>query len=468
MHNTKLINLISTFSIDERRSLRKWVKTDFVNKNDDIVKFFEFIDGKKTLTSKTMLKEKAYEYIYPNEHYNDLRMRHLIWMTTEIIDEFIVFISIQKNKGLKDQLLAQYYSNHELYKFANQTIEESIIELEKEKIRNADFHLYQFRMNALYFQINSKNDRSKDFKFQGIVDHTTMFLLIESLKYACITQSLLKIAEIKVDNHLLPATLQLIENPKFLEDTVVRIYYNIYLVITEENEVAFFQFIKDLQHNNHLFAPLDLKDLYLLAINFCVKKSNENKINFTKQAFELYIYAIENAYLLERNEISRFSFTNVVTLGIKLKEYSKTEKFILQFSKLIAKEYQKNTVEFNSAKLFYAKGQNQKALKLLITLELKDILWDLNAKYLFLKILFENKEMKRFSVYLKAFIAFVQRKKNIGYHFTYFTNVGKSLLILKEIHKKPDNYMTFQFDKETPDWEWFNKALKSFSEGDKK
>lgn len=395
-------------------------------------------------------------------------MRHLIWMTTEIIDEFIVFISIQKNKGLKDQLLAQYYSNHELYKFANQTIEESIIELEKEKIRNADFHLYQFRMNALYFQINSKNDRSKDFKFQGIVDHTTMFLLIESLKYACITQSLLKIAEIKVDNHLLPATLQLIENPKFLEDTVVRIYYNIYLVITEENEVAFFQFIKDLQHNNHLFAPLDLKDLYLLAINFCVKKSNENKINFTKQAFELYIYAIENAYLLERNEISRFSFTNVVTLGIKLKEYSKTEKFILQFSKLIAKEYQKNTVEFNSAKLFYAKGQNQKALKLLITLELKDILWDLNAKYLFLKILFENKEMKRFSVYLKAFIAFVQRKKNIGYHFTYFTNVGKSLLILKEIHKKPDNYMTFQFDKETPDWEWFNKALKSFSEGDKK
>ena len=113
-----------------------------------------------------------------------------------------------------------------------------------------------------------------------------------------------------------------------------------------------------MQHNNHLFAPLDLKDLYLLAINFCVNKSNENKINFTKQAFELYIYAIENAYLLERNEISRFSFTNVVTLGIKLKEYSKTEKFILQFSKLIAKEYQKNTVEFNSAKLFFCQKQN--------------------------------------------------------------------------------------------------------------
>jgi hypothetical protein len=162
---------------------------------------------------------------------------------------------------------------------------------------------------------------------------------------------------------------------------------------------------------------------------------------------------------MEHNEISRFSFTNVVTLGLKLKELNRTEKFILQFSKSINIEYRKMTVGFNMSKVQYAKGDLQKALKHLLTNEFKDILWNLNAKYLILKILFEQNDMKMFAIHLKAFKMYVQRKANIGYHREYFANVGKALIILRDIRKQPEQFKDFSFSKDTADLDWFNKEL---------
>ncbi len=460
MFESKLINLFSILSEEDKRKLRKWIKSDFVNKNVDIVAFFEYIDTRSSLSERTITKEKVHEYLYPNTPFHDLRIRHLLWMTTEIVENFIIYNSVAQQDSLKRQLLAQYYMENELYKFANQTIEEGIAMMEKTNLRNASYHLKQYHIHSLFYQINSRNNRSKDFKLQEVIDHATFFSVIETLKYACIIQSLQKISELKIENHLLNATLTLLENPVFFKDRAVRIYYNIYLVIRDEDENAFKAFIKDLRASNDYFTSQDLKDLYLLAINFCVKKSNQNLQDYTKQAFELYIYAIQKGYLIEHNEISRFSFTNVVTLGNKLKEFSKTEKFIQQYADYISIDYRKNTVDFNSAKILYSKEQPQKALKILLTNEFKDILWNLNAKYLVLKILFETKDVETFAIYLKAFKNYIKRKSNIGYHQKYFVNVGKALTILMDIYKKPEKHKGFIFDIDTPDIDWFNKALK--------
>lgn len=461
MQDSKLINLISMLSDEERRKLRKWIKSDFVNKNEDIIAFFEFIDTRSSLTMRTVSKEKAHDYLYPNTPYHDLRIRHLLWMTTEIVENFIIYNSVAQQPSLKMQLLAQYYTKNELYKFAHNSVEEGIAMMEKIKLRNASYHLQQYQIQALYFQINSKNNRSKEFNLQDVIDHVTLFSIIETLKYACIIQSLQKISELKIENHLLDATLTLVENPVFLEDIAVRIYYNIYLVIRDENEAAFNAFIKDIKENENYFTTHDLKDLYLLAINFCVKKSNQNLQEYTQQAFELYIYAIDKGYLLEHREISRFSFTNVVTLGIKLKEFSKTENFIKQYADFIAAEYRQNTVDFNSAKVFFSKEQPQKALKILLTNEFKDMLWNLNAKYMVIKILFEMKDLVLFANHLKAFKNYVKRKTNIGYHQTYFINVVNALTTLMDAYKKPENFKGFEFDASTPDIDWFRKALKN-------
>jgi hypothetical protein len=78
-----------------------------------------------------------------------------------------------------------------------------------------------------------------------------------------------------------------------------------------------------------------------------------------------------------------------------------------------------------------------------------------------MKIHFEAKDFKAFAVNLKAFKNYVRRKPNIGYHQTYFINVGKALTTLMDIYKKPKHYENYTFGKDTPDIDWFNKALKT-------
>ena len=129
------------------------------------------------------------------------------------------------------------------------------------------------------------------------------------------------------------------------------------------------------------------------------------------------------------------------------------------FSSLISKEYRKNTLDFNSAKILYATSQSDKALKILLTNEFKDTLWNLNAKFLVLKILLESKDFELFDVQFKAYKTYIRRQKNIGYHKTYFTNVCNAFMILTDANKNKKKYQTYLFDKQTPDVDWFNKAI---------
>ncbi len=461
MYETKLIQLFLRLSAEEKRKLRKWITSGFVNKNEDIIRFFEFLDTRTVINENTVKKEKAHAYLYPKDKYKDLRIRHLIWMTTEIIENFVSYQTLQVQRSVKDQLLAQYYSEKELYKFANQCVEEGIASNEEISLRNGTYYNNRYRLYAEYYHVNSRNNRSQDFKLQEVIDSATYFTVLETLKYACIIQSLQKISEHKIENYLLDAVLQVVQRPGFLDVIPVRIYYNVYRVITEDDEQALQTFISDIKTNNDSFTLQDLRDLYLLAINFCIKRSNQNILQYTQMAFELYLFAIGEGYLLEHKEISRFSFTNVVTLGLKLKEFEKTESFVRDYSKLIAPEYRQNTIDFNTAKILYSKEEHKKALKILLTNEFKDTIWNLNAKYLAIKIFFETDDMNSFDSHLRAFKIYIKRKTNIGYHKTYFTNVLKALSTLQDVCYKPAKYKGFEFAADTPDIEWFQKALKN-------
>lgn len=459
MINSKLIQSILVFNNEEKRYLKRWILSDFVNKNDDISKLYKFIETRRAITERTVTKEKLHDYLYPNTEFNDLRIRHLIWQATDIVEDFIVYYRIQQKKDEKELLLANFYTERDLPKFANQHIENGLLLLENMTVRNASYFSFQYKFHTQFHQTNSKNNRSVDLKFQEIVNTRSNYFVLETLKYACITHSIQKIASINIQNPMLESVIHLIKNGNFSDCVPIQIYYQIYLVTYFEDEAAYDLFLKDVKKYSNLFSMQDLKDLYLLAINFCVKKSNQNLEKYTVLTFEIYIYAIENKFLLENNEISRFSFTNVVSLGIKLNKLEETSLFIKKYAKLLAAEYRQNTIDFNNAKLHFSKKEYEKALKILLTNEFKDTIWNLNAKFILLKIYFETREINAFKIQLKAFKLFISRKSTVGYHQDYFINVVNSFKTLYRIFSNPKTQVGFIFDAKTPDFAWFNKAL---------
>ncbi len=459
MFDSRLIQVFLSLNKEEKRKIRKWINNRFVNENDDISRFFEFIDSRKKITEKSVTKQKAHDYIYPNTPFNDLRIRHLLWLTTEIMEDFIVFTTSSKKLGLKERLLTDFYIQKGLYPFANSTIIETQQKIEKENIRNALFYRVQYDLGISYYDINSRNTRTKDFNYNNTIYSFTAYTIIEVLKSACIVNTIQRIMEFNDQQFLLGDVLALLPNSDFLQIPIIRIYYNTYLFVSTESETAFESFLLDIKQHESLFSFYDLNNLYRMAINFCIKKSNQNLVIYTEKTFELYLYVIRKGILTEDHELNRFAFTNTVSVGIKLKEFAKVNAFIKEFSNQISKPYRKNTIDFNTAKIFYATQQPDKALNILLTNEFKDTLWNLNAKFLMLKILFERKEVELFASQLKAFKTYVSRQRSIGYHKSYFTNVGNAFSKLIDVEKNPKKYTHPVFDQQTPEFDWFNNAV---------
>jgi hypothetical protein len=459
MFETKLIQTYISLNKEEKRKIKKWMSNQVVNENDDILRFFNFIVSRKKIDAKSITKQKAHAFLYPNKPFNDLRIRHLIWLTSELVESFIVFYAAENKIGLKEKLLTEFYIHKGLLPFANHIIDDAHQIIEVESLRNASFYRDMYDLGITYYDINSRNNRTKDFNFNDTIHSFTTYTIIEVLKSACIVSTIQRVMEFENQQYLLAPILELLPNSEFLQIPIVRIYYNTYLYATSENESAFESFLVDIQENDRLFSLQDLNNLYRTAINFCIKKSNQNIERYTRKTFEIYLYAISSGIFIEDNEINRFTFTNTVSVGLKLKEFEKVNAFVNEFSNQISKTFRKNTIDFNTAKIYYATNQSDRALKILLTNEFKDNLWNLNAKFLVLKILFEQRDFELFAFHLKAFKTFIKRQKNIGYHKNYFNDVCEAFAVLADVNKHPKKYTNFIFSQQTPDVEWFNKTL---------
>jgi hypothetical protein len=169
-------------------------------------------------------------------------------------------------------------------------------------------------------------------------------------------------------------------------------------------------------------------------------------------------------FLLDNNELNRFVFTNFITIALKLQHYSKAENFIELYNKLIHRTYRKDTINYNLARLFYSKKEYKNAIRILVTISLQDIFWELNAKVIQLKIYFETNDLDLLDNALFNFTQFIKRKKNIGYHKDYFLSIVKSFKYLLNANTKTKKELKIQIEKMTnsnePEKDWFVEQLK--------
>lgn len=457
IEDNKLLYLFNQLNNKQINKFIIFSKSEFVNKNYDVSRVFEYFFKQNVIGNYTLDKNLLHQYIYNEKPYNDLRIRHLLSMATEIVENFIVYQNVIETKVYKEKILLDQYIHWNQEKYIRSTTTEIQKLYQDRGVFDADFYLSQYHLHMQLYHLQSSNVRTKDFDFQDTVHYLSIYSIIEILKSACTVNAIQKVTETKIEQPLLAGVLEFLPKSNYIHEPLVFIYYYLYLLIENDQEEVFQELLQQIQNNEHLFSHKDLNTLYRTLINYCIRKSNQNRLEYTRSAFEIYIYGIRQGALIERNEINRFIFTNVITLGIKLNDLETCMQFLQEYKGLLQSTIRENTIDYNLAKIQYAQRQLDAALKILLTNEFKDKIWNLNSKYLILKILFEQDDLETFKQHLNAFKIYVKRIQNIGYHKTYFENVVIALTALlgKKLGKK--KYLNYTFDSQTPDFEWFHK-----------
>jgi hypothetical protein len=405
-----------------------------------VIQFYHFFWKYKESPQK-LTKKAAWAFIYPNTIYNDGKMRQIMFRTLSNIEQFLQYQRLQKNPIEGALLLLQDLQERQLSNIVDLTINQTQRLLQDKVSSNWEGLRYQYQLETIVYDTAEQQQRTIPLNLQELSDALDIQYFADKLRRACLLYSRLVVFQMDYQPRMLEVVLHQVKTSNYLDIPAIAIYYNCYLALTaaENNEHYFQNMMELLQQNKMSFPQQEIRELYLLAINFTIKKLNTGSQWYLEKAFELYQTGIKEGYLIQQEVISPFTFNNMVSISISMKAYQWVTEFIAQYAEKIPIESQASIRQECLAKLYYAQNEYTKAQLLLVQVAPKDILRMLSCKVLLAQIYYETEELDALESLLHSLKTYLVRKEVVGYHKENYKNIVyymQKLLKLNPFDKK--------------------------------
>jgi hypothetical protein len=425
MKKSQLINILKTFSAKDIREMRKWLLSPAHNQRQDVVQLFEFFFDDNHLSKEDYLeKPLVFSWIYPKETYDDAKMRQVMFFLLKNIEDFLTFQEIQEDEVNMKTILSSVYRKRKLNKLFEKNIKLSGQIQQKSIIQNEKFYRNEYQLQLeKYTYLSSLNQLSQN--IQEVSNTLDISFLAGKLRQYCLMLSHQSVYQKEYTIGLLQTLLPIIQTEPYIRTPAIAIYFYIYKTLTEkENQSHFFQLKEQIREHGHFFPHGEIRDIYLMAINYCIRKMNAGAEIFIREAFELYKLGFEKKVLIENNLLTRASFHNVVSIALKLKEFKWVKNFVADYQQFLEEKHRQGFVYYSLARLYYEEKDYNQAMKLLIQeAHYDDIIINLSAKTLLAKMYYEQEEIDVLESLLESMRTYIQRKKVMGYHKNNYKNI---------------------------------------------
>lgn len=287
-----------------------------------------------------------------------------------------------------------------------------------------DMHHLHTLQNEAYL-LSLQQGRNKTFNIMELADAQDVAFLCEKLRMGCLLLSHEAMTKEAYDKTLLQHVLDFLKGHRFLEVPLVAVYYHGYHAQrdTEASATHFIALKQLLQEQGGHFAQSELHDLYLMAINFCIRRINRQQPEYLREVFDLYQSGLRQGALLEDQSLSRWTYGNITVTALKLEEYDWLYRFLHEYAPLLPENHREGALHHGLARYYYETGQYQEAMMALLRTEYDDVLQNLVSKVLLAKIYYETDEFDALENHLDSIQIYLRRKKVLGYHRDNYRNI---------------------------------------------
>lgn len=421
MTDSKFYKFLQCLNSKEIRRFRLYLESPYFNVNIPILSLFDQFEAKLlSNTKEDMVKENVWMHIYPNEPFDYDKLRKLQHKLMELAYDFLAQQIYDSSTALKTQNLLQNLADKQMDEFMPTAINSGLAVLNKQQNRHGNFYYEVFAIEKYkYILANLESERVKKstidkLNFNEIDENLNVFYISEKLRLICLLMSWSKMIKVDTQLPLVNEIIELVDSQSLLRYPAISVYYQIYKTYLEPEELNHFYTLKNLiEKHLHLFPPTDARDIVNAAINYTIQKQNKGILSFAQDNFELWKHALETEVVLVNNEISNWAFKNIITLGLRLKQFDWVEMFIEEFGPKIDILYRENAINYNKACLFFYKKNYNLAIPLLQKVQFDEVTYGLDAKSLLLASYYELDEIDPLYSHIDSFKAFVQRNKSI-------------------------------------------------------
>jgi hypothetical protein len=432
MNGSTLIQLFKSLDKADRRQLRKFVNSPFFNQREDVTKLFEYIDKNIEAGAPKLMKEKAYAAVYPKEKFDVDKFYYPMSFLTQIILKYLAINELEKQPPQYNRLLNQALKHRGAEKIYEKTLSDARTQLENQPLRNATYLHNSFLIRFEEFDMGPRLHRDHNFELQDMVNDFHFYCIAEVLRIGYGLLSHKSVSKKDYYQPLLKAVLNIAEN--HLDIPVVATQYYAFQtmeevgqinsgLIIENTEGGYFKKLKkELTENNHFFPQSETRDLLMVAINYAILKQNRGELGYVREALDLYAWGIDNKALLDNSFLSPYTFKNASMLALKIRDYDWAEKFLNDYKIYLPEKERENLYKYNMAIFHFRKEDFSKAMDLLQEVNLKETLFNLDARRLLARIYYDSKEFDALSSFIESSKIYLFRQKDIGYQKEAYTN----------------------------------------------
>ncbi|MFN0037651.1 MAG: hypothetical protein ACKVUS_21525 [Saprospiraceae bacterium] len=419
MEKTLLWEAFASLTSAEAREFGKFVRSPFFNARQQPILLFDYLDACRRAA---LLPNEPDAAAFLNKAAGGVKVRQANSALLALLEKYLAYGEKFQDEGRAKIRLAAAYRKRNLGKHFNITLREARQSREHQPWRHADYFHDLNLVEWERYQFDTGTLRTEVFNLQATSDLMDTAFVARKLRLACLAASHQTVFKAEYRIGLLNEILAYTESENLLGTPAVGLYYFCYKFQTDlaGAEGHFEQFRVLLAASAEAFPPDELRTLYLLAINFGIKKINQSAEGWLRATFDLYQGALARKLLLENGQISRFAFNNIIAIALRVGELDWAEQFILEHKSLLERQWREVTASLGLARVAYARRDFKTALLNLQRSDYKDLLNNLAAKTLQLKIFYESGEFDLLENHLKGMKNYIRRHTSIGYHRTNF------------------------------------------------
>ena len=410
----KLLKILSSFTRDELTRFKDYVLASYLGNKGPLVEFLDvllpMINEGKTPTGTQIVK-----LLVKSARLSRATYRSLFLDLTRMVQGFIQSEGYNKNpeKAVSDLLTA--VNAKRLNKLFD--INLSLAKKIQSNIsnRSSDYYLREFVIDTevgFHKQLNENKEMETPAQLMERLD---VFYITNKLRYNCAARHYKQKFNKNEEPVLMAEIMELMVSGRYDDMVPVQVYTSILQMLSDDEDDEHFARLKKLLkgHQRDLDDVI-LRDAYVFAINYCVRRINKGKFNYLKDVYELYQIALDKNFLYDENELSAWDYSNIMALGVQLRDYNWSEKLIEVYKERVPTAGKKmNVITFNMAKMYFFSGRYKDVLQLLNGVKSEELMHVLGAGALLIKTYYEMGDEDELNQRLISFKTNLKRRKKI-------------------------------------------------------
>ena len=408
MEKTQFWLALSTLSAAELREFDKFVRSPFFNSRQKLMAHFEKIYAAR---NKGVIPE------FPGMPNTEFRLLNSALL--KLLEKYLIYKEKFKDPERGKIKLAAAYRKRNLTKHFKIALRDARQSREKQQWRHAEYFHDLNLIEWEQYKHEILEHRTETLNIQNVSDKMDQAFIARKLRLACLAISHQAVYKTDYNINLLSPILAFVQETNQFEIPAIGLYYHCYYFLSSDfdtGEQHFQRFREILNRAANSFPDDELRTMYLLALNFGIKKLNEAREGWLEITFDLYKEALALNLLLENNQISRFAFNNITAIALRVGALDWAEQFVLSYRPKLERQWRDATASLNLARVAYTRKDYREALLNLQRSDYKDLINNLIAKTLQLKIYYETDEFDLLTSHLASMKNYIRRHTAIGYH----------------------------------------------------